>query len=225
MRHRKNAGGRQRYGNMHPLFKEILRKLIHVAVLGLIFGYTYLTIHFSSKIGILALTALLMVFLELEYIRLDYRPRFTRKFAKMVESLLLRKREKNHLIGSIYIITSTIITFAAFDYPIAFLALLLMVFGDMASALFGMAFGGPRIFRKKTWIGGFAGLCTNMMVGFFVFHEFPILFIPMAITASVIETLTQKIDDNLTVPIFAGFIGQMLVYFLDIPLPSLFNIF
>lgn len=203
---------------MPVLLKEILRKLIHVAVLGLIFAYTYLAIHFSPKIGILALTALLMVFLELEYIRLDYRPRFTRKLAKFIEKLLLRKREKNHLIGSIYIVSSTIIAFAAFDYPIAFLALLLMIFGDMASAIFGMAFGGPQIFRKKTWIGGFAGLFTNLLVGFFIFPDLPLLFIPMAFSASIIETLTQKIDDNLTVPIFAGFIGQMLVYFLDIRL-------
>lgn len=209
---------------MHPLFKEILRKFIHIAVLGLIFAYTYLTIHFSSKIGILALTAILMIFLELEYIRLDYRPRFTRKLAKFIEKLLLRKREKNHLIGSIYIVSSTIIAFAAFDYPIAFFALLLMVFGDMASAIFGIAFGGPQIFRKKTWIGGFAGLFTNLLVGFFIFPQLPILFIPMSFMASIIETLTQKIDDNLTVPIFAGFIGQMLVYFLDIPLPSLFGL-
>lgn len=209
---------------MHPFLKEILRKLIHIAELALIFGYTYLTFRFSPKIGILALTTLLMLFLELEYIRLDYRPRFTRKLAKIIERLLLRKREKNHLIGSIYLLSSTIITFAAFDYPIAFLALLLMVFGDMASALFGMSFGGPRIFRKKTWSGAFAGLCTNLLVGFFVFPNFPILFVPMALTASIVETLTQKIDDNLTVPLFSGFVGQMIVFFLGVSIPSLFGL-
>lgn len=209
---------------MPVLLKEILRKLIHVAVLGLIFGYTYLAIHFSPKIGILALTAVLMFFLELEYIRLDYRPRFTRKLAKIIENLILRKREKDHLLGSIYIISSTIIAFAAFDYSIALLSLLLMVFGDMASAIFGITFGGPQIFRKKTWIGALFGLCTNIMVGFFVFPGFPIIFIPLAFTASVVETLTQKIDDNLTVPIFAGFIGQMIIYFLHIPLPGMFGL-
>ena len=43
----------------------------------------------------------------------------------------------------------------------------------------------------------------------------------MAFTATAVEVVTNKLDDNFTVPLFAGFVGQMIVYYTDITLPQL----
>ena len=43
----------------------------------------------------------------------------------------------------------------------------------------------------------------------------------MAIVASFVEVITNKLDDNLTVPLFAGFVGQMIVYYGDLVLPPI----
>jgi hypothetical protein len=34
----------------------------------------------------------------------------------------------------------------------------------------------------------------------------------MALVASIVELMTGKLDDNLTVPLFAGFTGQIIAY-------------
>ena len=93
---------------------------------------------------------------------------------------------------------------------IAFTAMLMMFAGDAFSAGFGMLFGEKKIRGKKTYIGSFAGLISNLIVGWFVLTEYPQLFIPMALTATVIETLTNKLDDNLTVPVSTAFVWYLL---------------
>ena len=102
------------------LYKEILRKLIHLLELPVLLGYTLLASFYGFKIAILALTALLIILLEIEYIRLEYK-------IELPEPIdVLRPSEKDNIAGSIFFIISTIICFAAFDYPIALIALLLL---------------------------------------------------------------------------------------------------
>lgn len=199
---------------MSPLIKEILRKLIHLLELPIVVGYTLITQIFSQRTGILALTALLLVLLELEYLRLEYKPRITKSLVQIIERFLLRKKEKNNIVSSIFFVIAAIICFSAFDYNIALFALLMAVFGDLASAIMGVAFGKTKIFRKKSYIGLLSGLLTNTLIGYLVFPETPYIFIPMALTATVVETFTQKLDDNLTVPLFSGFAGQLIVFFM-----------
>jgi dolichol kinase len=133
---------------------------------------------------------------------------------------ILRDRERNNIAGSIFFIISTIIAFSVFDYQIALLALLMTVFGDLVSALVGIKFGKHKIFRKKTLEGFTAGFLMNMLVGWLFIPEQIVVFVLMAFVASLVELFTGKLDDNLTVPLFAGFVGQMLVYVLGIQLAS-----
>ncbi len=196
------------------LRKEILRKLIHLLELPVLLGYTVLAALYGPKVGILALTALLIILLEIEYIRLEYKLRLP----AVID--ILRRKEKDHLAGSIFFVSSTIICFAAFDYPVALLALLMTVFGDLAAALVGIKFGRTRIFRKKTLEGFAAGLLINIAVGYIVMPGEWRLFLPMALTASLVELWTGKLDDNLTVPLAAGFSGQILLFVWQSGLPS-----
>jgi len=46
-----------------------------------------------------------------------------------------------------------------------------------------------------------------------------VVVLPMAVVATVVELFTSKLDDNLTVPLFAGFVGQMIVLFGEVRLP------
>jgi len=89
------------------------------------------------------------------------------------------------------------------------------VFGDMMAAIFGKKYGATLIFKNKTIIGFFAGLSTNIIVAIIISFATSInIYIPliMAFTAAAVETLTDELDDNLLVPIFAGFVGQILIF-------------
>lgn len=199
-----------------PFIWELFRKAVHLSGLLIVVGYTLLLNYFSERVAILAITALLLILIEIEYIRLEHRP----KLAVLFDDLF-RSREKDNVSGAVFLVISCIICFAAFNYWIALLALFMTVFGDLFAAIFGKAFGKTVIVNNKTFVGTFAGLAANLVTGLLIMPEFLYLVIPMAITASFVEFITNKLDDNLTVPLFTGFIGEMIVYYAQINLPPI----
>lgn len=198
------------------LLWEMLRKAVHLTSLLIVVGYTILLNYFSARTTILIMTALLLILLEVEHFRLEHRSSMVSFFDK-----LFRRKEKDNVSGAVFLVVSCIICFSAFEYWIANLALFMAVFGDMFSALFGRAFGKTKIFRNKTVVGTLAGLFANLGVGFLILPQYSLVIIPMAFMASFVELITNKLDDNLTVPLFAGFIGQMIVYYTDLTLPPI----
>ena len=197
------------------LRKEILRKLFHLMELQALFGYSLIRHFFQERLAILFLTVLLLILLEVEYVRLEYRPKLPKIFN------VFRNREKNNVTGTIYFVAATIIVFAAFDYPIALVAMLLTVFGDLAAALIGIKFGSVYLYKDKTMEGSLAGLGMNLLIGFILLPAYPVIFISMALVASFVELLTGKLDDNLTVPLFSAFTGQAIAYFAGVQ-PEIF---
>lgn len=180
--------------------------MIHLLEIPLIFGYGVVRFYWSEQGALIVLTALLLILLEIEYVRLEVKPKIPRAFN------LFRARERNNMTSMFFFVCATIIAVSAFDFSIAMLALFMTIFGDLMSALIGIKYGKHILFRHKTLEGFMAGLLTNMAVGYLFFPTLPQLFLPMAVVAAVVELMTNKLDDNITVPLFAGFTGQMLVY-------------
>src|SRR3989339_102851 len=107
---------------------EIGRKLIHITIL-------------------IFLVLLLIIFLILEYFRLELgwkMPYF---------SQFIRPKEENRMYGVIYFLAATVICLAVFDWSIALAALLMTTFGDMVAALAGKRWGTTILFRNKTLVG------------------------------------------------------------------------
>ncbi len=177
-------------------------------------GYTIARNYFNERIATLLITVLFLLLLEIEYVRLEYHPKLPEIFN------VLRYREQNNVTGTIFFIAATIIVFAAFDYPIAVSALVLTVFGDLAAALIGIKFGSTFLYKDKTLEGTLAGFTMNCLIGYLFLPAYPMIFLPMAFVASLVELLTGKLDDNLTVPLFSAFTGQIMVYLLHAPLTT-----
>ncbi|MFA6992418.1 MAG: hypothetical protein WC269_04035 [Candidatus Gracilibacteria bacterium] len=194
--------------------------MVHLSGVLIVVGYTLVLNYFSVRTALLSITALLLVFLEIEYVRLEHRSKFIKKFVSLFDQVF-RKRERDNVSSSVFLITACIICFASFDYWVAFLALFMTVFGDLSSALMGKSFGKTLLFRSKTYVGSLSGLAANVIVGVLILPEFLILVLPMAFVATFTEVITNKLDDNLTVPLFAGFAGQMLVYYFELELPPI----
>jgi dolichol kinase len=201
------------------LRKEIMRKLFHLMELPVLLAYSLARHFWTERVAILALTALFLLLLEIEHIRLETRFRLPKHIN------IFRGRENDNVAGSIFFIAATIIVFSVFDYPIAVLDLLLTVFGDFMSALVGIKFGKRKLFRQQTLEGFLAGLVINLVVGFVILPDYPAIYIIMAFVASFVELVTTKLDDNLTVPLFAGFTGQIIAYSIGANLPLFPGIF
>ncbi len=191
------------------LFHEIGRKIIHITILVVLAVYFFIEGSLGKQIALLFLVGLLIVFLVLEYFRLElnWRMPFFSEF--------IRPKEQNRMYGVIYFLSATIISLAVFDPKIALAALLMTTFGDMVAALVGKRYGTTLIYRNKTWAGFFAEMIMNLFVGFFVLTNVPgyiYIVLGMAFTATIVETLVDELDDNLLIPLFSGFAGQIILF-------------
>lgn len=195
------------------MFKELLRKSLHLLGFVNLAAFVIVAEFIGEKAAFLVLTLLLLLLLELEYLRVehDFLP-IPSKFN------IFRKKEQQTFAGHIYMTVAAIICFAAFSRPIAAAAISMTILGDFFSALIGTKWGRHRfIFSNKTWEGTVAGFGANLLAGFYFVsqleHQWLILG-SMAVVATLVEVFTQKLDDNLTVAIFAGAVGQILLFFL-----------
>ena len=191
-------------------FHELGRKIIHITILVVLAAYFFIqnkmidlgyTAILAKQVALLFLVTLLIVFLILEYLRLElgWKMPFFSQF--------IRPKEQNRMYGVIYFLSATIISLAVFDYKIALAALLMTTFGDMIAALVGKRYGTTLIYRNKTWAGFFGELITNLIVGFIILDSIYVI-LGMALVATIVETLVDELDDNLLIPIFSGFVGR-----------------
>lgn len=199
------------------LRREILRKLFHLYQLPMILGYVGLRYYLSERIAVFAIVIVLVIVLEYEFLRLDLNVKVPDPFG------IMRKHEKKNVSGMLFMVLATIVVFTVFDFRIAITALLITVFGDLVSALIGIKYGKHKIKTGKTWEGFAAGLVMNLMIATVFLWEYPLILFSMAIVASIVEFLTYKLDDNLTVPISSAFAGQTVAFLLGVSLVQLTN--
>ena len=210
--------------------KELIRKSIHLAAVSFLIVYVLVANTVNHKVGLLALSFMLIILFELEFARVELGAKigFMRKLWEY-----RRDKEKEHLGGEIYFLIGSIIVLAVFDLRIAAAAILMTTFGDMASAVIGTRFGRTWVMKDRALEGILAEFFVDLFVGFLVLrtptlvhgklemwwvhHLTPLgdpLWIPiivMAVTATVVETVIRKLDDNLLVPVFAGFNGEIVL--------------
>jgi dolichol kinase len=187
--------------------REIVRKGVHLTIILVIVAYIIILNVYGKMIALMSLVGLLIFILIIEYLRLDWDIR------NPVLDFLIRPKEIGKIHGAVYFLSATIICFAVFDFNIALAALLMATFGDMFAAVLGQKYGHTMIYKKKTLIGAVSELIVNLIVGFLVLFTYTNIYIIiiMAFTATIIEILSESIDDNLAVPLLTGFLGQLLM--------------
>ncbi len=194
---------------MEDLAFEIKRKLIHISSVVYILIYYLLERVFSQKTALLTLAFILIALSFLEFLKMRYNKKipFFHHF--------YRENEAHSLSGSIYLIIGVTIAFAVFDFSIAVTAILMMIFGDTASALIGR-YGNHKIkCLNVSWEGIISEFLVDIAVGFIFLNSIPLIFV-MALTATIVEIALKPVDDNLGIPIAAGFAGQSLMIILRI---------
>lgn len=186
---------------MSSLRREILRKLAHLSYSLIILGYSVLHTVANDQLALLALTAFLLIFIKLEYIRVELRG-----FQDLAEAFF-RPQERGHFASGTLMIMASIICFAVFPYKIALASLLMMIFGDTVAGLISLLPKSHRIFRRKTFEGTVTELIVNIAIGIVIFPMYPLFGILLAAIATGVELFTQRLPDNLTIPLFTSFFG------------------
>jgi len=187
---------------------EVKKKTIHLSILVVLIFFFAIETKSGKQAAILFLVGLLLLFLFLEFLRLELNLKlpFFHQF--------IRPKEQFRLYGIVFFLSATIIAFSAFDPAIAWAALLMTVFGDMVAAIAGKKYGTTILFKNKTVAGFVSELVTNLVIAVLISLVFSVnIYVPilMAFVATGVETLVEELDDNLVVPLASGFIGQILL--------------
>lgn len=215
-----------------PITKqELNRKLLHLLALLIPIGIFYIPklTGIPNWIPALILFFLILASIILETLRFRY-PAVQKLFFICFGSML-RKQEDKITTGSTYIIGAAFICSVLFcEAPhISFMVLTLFILGDAAAALVGQSIGKIKIGSKS--LEGSLACFLLCVILFFVFPALPLLLdiwngmVPLAlifITSFVITffelvpiklTKNLTINDNLIVPVIAGFCLKWLYPF------------
>jgi dolichol kinase len=117
--------------------------------------------------------------------------------------MLLKDKESGQITGSSYMLIGIVITLSLFEPAIACAALLFNALGDPAAAVVGKGIGRVRFSNGKSLEGVLAMLAVCVAVGVSMIG-FGLTAMAGAVSASVMEFFTGKMDDNLTVPLVSG---------------------
>ena len=121
------------------------------------------------------------------------------------------------LTGATYLMVSSAIVLNLFPFPVSSLALLFVALGDPIAGVVGSTIGRVRVPIKlfgnskiKTVEGSAAFFITSLLVGITFWSQGLLVSVwPVvlgAVTATLIEGLPTRVDDNLTVPLGSAFV-------------------
>ena len=180
---------------------EYYRKIIHI--FNLVIPFTYL-FYLESRFEALRILIPLTLFtIIIEYLRI--RSSMIKKiFDNYLFSMLRIHELDGKYTGASWIFISSVLTIAIFPKEIAVLSLVYMSLGDTVAGLVGRKFGRIK-FYNKTIEGFLAGLIVCLISGYLIQLSLPLVVVfSGAFAAMFIELLPLSIDDNLSVPLFAG---------------------
>ncbi len=194
--------------------KKWQRNVYHLGT-GLLFPLGY---YFGHKPGaIITISIFFIILLTLEIARFKH-PGFN-KWAFKHLNPLFKPKEKSHLVGTTYFLLGALITVIFAPKHIAILSLTFLAISDVAAAFVGERYGRIKLF-DKTLEGSIAFFITSLICGILLMQLPKIqtagfnlqLVILGALTATLVEFLPLKIDDNFTVPIITSLV-MMITYF------------
>jgi len=128
---------------------------------------------------------------------------------------IFRKGEEKKFSSMTLFLVAAFITMLLFEGSIAITALTFLIFGDIFSKLFGLAFGRHHIF-EKTLEGTLAYYGAVLICGFILFttlHIPPLVLIIGGISAPLVELFSFQFNDNFTVSLISGTIMTVGTFF------------
>jgi glycerol-3-phosphate acyltransferase PlsY len=180
---------------------EYFRKIIHI--FNLVIPFTYLFFLESRFQALRILVPLTLFAIVIEYLRV--RSAAIKKiFNNFLKSMLRIHEMDGKYTGATWVFISSTLTIAIFPKEIAIISLVYMSLGDTIAGLVGRKFGKMK-FYDKTIEGSLAGLIVCLLSGYLAQLSLPLVVVfSGAFAAMFIELLPMPIDDNLSVPLFAG---------------------
>jgi len=198
------------------LWAEIKRKggrILIGTLLVYIFGI-YLPNIYGIGLTINVLFFMLLIAIFLDYLRVNFKMPFP-----IYSYFSMRPSERVGLFGSTLAGIGGVLAITFFDFDIALAAVAMYLYGDAFAGIAGIQYGKIKIYNGKSLEGSLAMFVVSATVGF-VFLNNIFLIIGMAFFATLIELLVTQISDDLVLPLYTAFSGQLIAVVLGLRLPT-----
>jgi len=189
--------------------EEAVRKAVHA--FSIIIPLFYFFAPRSITLLILLPAFIMAIIFDLS--RMTDNPIWT-KFGVKLFGKMIRPKEKEGFTGASYILTTDFLVILLFDKPIAVCAMAFIALGDATAAMVGRRWGKHK-FGHKSYEGstGFfvAAAACAVLLHLVYDTDLPLLVgLTGAFLATIVEALSTRSDDNLTVPIISGLYMQII---------------
>lgn len=200
---------------------QVGRRLIHMAN-GVVIATAYALLFTHRQIVHVFGTTACVVYI-LDRVRIHYPELLQR--VPWVNSAFFRAEEQFKESAMIPYAIAILLTILTFPQEIALIAIYTLAIADPVSAMVGITWGRRHIVAEKSVEGSLGFLAVTFFVTVVVLRVFTTasdgqmvgagLLIGLAATAW--EMLPIRIDDNLTIPLFVGFVAWIVCGLLGVP--------
>ena len=191
---------------------ETKRQLIHASgvVVALYVRWSYDALGFLAPFATLVL-AILFLYLAAEGYKRKLRLPIVSDIIDAAERA--EAIEKSPASGALFFFIGSLFSLVMFNSNINVVcaSILILALGDSVSTLVGRKFGRSKIFYNpaKSWEGSIGGFAFALL-GALTQVSLPVAFIG-ALAGMLAESLPIKVDDNITIPVFAGLAMSLAV--------------
>ncbi len=183
---------------------EVWRKLLHLFAMVMPIGY-----HLAPRrLALTAIGAAFLISLFADICRLrNWR---IQRFWTPVTDCIVRPKESAGFTGATHILFSGFICLLLFSLPAAALGMSTIILGDAAAALIGRKWGRHKFnHADRSWEGSLSFLAASLVAAL-VLPGLPIwIGVVGATIATVVEAFSNKLDDNLSVPLIVGLFAHL----------------
>lgn len=126
---------------------------------------------------------------------------------------IYKKGEEKHFSSISLFLVSAFVVIFFFPKSIALVSLVFLIFGDVFAKLFGLEFGQIKIFPPKTLEGSLAHLTVCLLAGYLLWPYVDLsaaVILAGAVTATIVEALPLRINDNFSVSISSAVVMLIL---------------
>ena len=128
----------------------------------------------------------------------------------------IRDSEKRTITGTPWYLMGMLGAFFLYSLPVAVCAVIFLACGDVSATIVGERWGKTKISGVKSLQGTIAFFAASLIAGSIAgvyWQGLPLYVVAAgALTASVVEILPVKFNDNLTIPIISGAVMQALIH-------------
>lgn len=168
------------------------------------FLFIFFYIIFTQMVALLIIGIVAIAFIVLDVTR--FLNKQTNELLTVKVKSIFKKGEEKKFSSMTIFLVATFISILLFEKNIAITALTFLIFGDIFSKIFGLAYGRHKIF-KKSLEGTLAYLGCVLICGLVLYN---ILELPLSIlligglTAPLVELFSFQLNDNFTVSLISG---------------------